>query len=87
MTELFSSDLIEKVPDIVGQHIQTTLNKYKTVAISSIITATILLVSLAWENVIRTIIEYYFPDANSNVFEIIFFSVSSLPNCKSNLYL
>jgi hypothetical protein len=68
-TELFLNTIpqtiITKTPEIVT----TTLYKYQTTIISSILTATILLISIAWTDVMKSIIEYYIPDSNSKSIE------------------
>jgi TRAP-type C4-dicarboxylate transport system permease small subunit len=61
MTEIFSDVIINKAPEIVT----TTLYKYQQTVVSSILTATILLISLSWTDVIKSTMEYYFPNSKS----------------------
>lgn len=57
-------DTLVHVPDInipIPDAVKVTYNRYQTLVITSIITATIVLVSLAWSDVVQTTLNTYYP--------------------------
>lgn len=45
----------------ITKPIKETYNTYKTTVVTSMITAVVVLISLAWNNVVQAIISYYYP--------------------------
>lgn len=55
------------IPTGVTSHIVTSYNQYQTVLFASIATGIVLLVSLAWNDVVQTIINNYYPQRDNSV--------------------
>jgi hypothetical protein len=49
----------------ISNTIKDTYTQYQTMIITSIVTATILLVTLAWNDVVQSIVNYYYPNSDS----------------------
>lgn len=61
-------DVVSPVVDIsrVTATVEKTYSQYQTTVITAVVTATLLLIALAWNDVVQTIIEIYYPKKDRN---------------------
>ena len=58
--------VVPTVPDIkIPDAVKETYDKYQTLVLTSVITATIVLVSMAWNDVIQSIMNKYYPSTGT----------------------